>query len=94
MWLKSRSSEKEPAPTKLGGSLTGCDGARSISITILAPIADSEGDGQAGRRPCRSLEELKKKIKRQGMKFATLRPESISADLAALYLSVKRSQAL
>src|ERR1700732_2507700 len=32
MWLKSRSSEKEPAPTRLGGSLTGCDGTRSISL--------------------------------------------------------------
>ena len=41
-----------------------------------------------------SLDELKKKIERQGMKFATLRPEAISADLAALYLSVKRSQSL
>jgi uncharacterized protein (DUF58 family) len=38
--------------------------------------------------------ELKKKIERQGLKFAVLRPGSISADLAALYLSVKRSQAL
>jgi uncharacterized protein (DUF58 family) len=42
----------------------------------------------------RDRTELKKKIERQGMKFAVLRPESISADLAALYLSVKRSQAL
>jgi uncharacterized protein (DUF58 family) len=42
----------------------------------------------------RDRTELKKKIERQGMKFAILRPESISADLAALYLSVKRSQAL
>ena len=38
--------------------------------------------------------ELKKKIERQGLKFALLRPQNISADLAALYLSVKRSQAL
>jgi uncharacterized protein (DUF58 family) len=38
--------------------------------------------------------ELKKKIERQGLKFALLRPDSISADLAALYLAVKRSQAL
>jgi len=42
----------------------------------------------------RDRTELQKKIERQGMKFARLRPESISADLAALYLSVKRSQAL
>ncbi len=38
--------------------------------------------------------ELKKKIERQGLKFALLRPGNISADLAAIYLSVKRSQAL
>jgi uncharacterized protein (DUF58 family) len=38
--------------------------------------------------------ELKKKIERQGLKFATLRPDHISADLAALYLAIKRSQAL
>lgn len=38
--------------------------------------------------------ELKKKLERQGLKFALLRPKQISADLAALYLSVKRSQAL
>jgi hypothetical protein len=41
MWLKSRSIEKEAAPTKLGGSLTGCEGSRSISTTILPPIADA-----------------------------------------------------
>jgi uncharacterized protein (DUF58 family) len=38
--------------------------------------------------------ELKKKIERQGLKFANLRPENISADLATLYLSIKRSQSL
>jgi uncharacterized protein (DUF58 family) len=38
--------------------------------------------------------ELKKKIERQGLKFALLRPDSISSDLAALYLTIKRSQAL
>jgi uncharacterized protein (DUF58 family) len=42
----------------------------------------------------RDRTELKKKIERQGMKFAILRPENISADLAALYLSIKRSQSL
>src|SRR5713226_4544485 len=50
MWLNSRSREKEPARTRLGGSLMGCEGTRSISITILAPVTDSEGDGQGGRR--------------------------------------------
>src|ERR1022692_1128250 len=48
MWLKSRSIEKEAAPTKLGGSLTGCEGRRSISTTILPPIANSKADGQGG----------------------------------------------
>ncbi len=42
----------------------------------------------------RDRAELKKKIERRGVKFAVLRPGSISADVAALYLSVKRSQAL
>src|ERR1017187_1111416 len=41
MWSKSRSSEKEPIRTRLGGSWTGCEGTRSISITILSQIADS-----------------------------------------------------
>src|ERR1039458_3996769 len=45
MWPKSRSSEKEPVRTRLGGSWTGCEGTRSISITTLAQIADSGGDG-------------------------------------------------
>ncbi len=48
----------------------------------------------AGHLAFRDRTELKKKLERQGLKFAILRPESISADLAALYLSVKRSQAL
>lgn len=43
MWVNSRSREKEPARTRLGGSLTGCEGIRSISITILSQVADSEG---------------------------------------------------
>jgi uncharacterized protein (DUF58 family) len=42
----------------------------------------------------RDLTDLKKKVERQGLRFALLRPESVSADLTALYLSVKRSQAL
>jgi uncharacterized protein (DUF58 family) len=48
----------------------------------------------AGHLAFRDRLELKKKIERQGLKFALLRPDRISADLAALYLSVKRSQAL
>jgi uncharacterized protein (DUF58 family) len=42
----------------------------------------------------RDLTELKKKVERQGLRFALLRPEHIAADLAALYLAVKRSQTL
>ncbi len=48
----------------------------------------------AGHLAFRDRTELKKKLERQGIKFAILRPDNISADLAALYLSVKRSQAL
>jgi uncharacterized protein (DUF58 family) len=48
----------------------------------------------AGHLAFRDRTELKKKLERQGVKFAILRPDRISADLAALYLSVKRSQAL
>jgi uncharacterized protein (DUF58 family) len=48
----------------------------------------------AGHLAFRDRQELKKKIERQGLKFATLRPENISSDLASLYLAVKRSQAL
>jgi len=66
MWLKSRSSEKEPAPTKLGGSLTGCDGTRSISITILPPIWRSNGDGQGGHCACQSLERNGNTLLRYG----------------------------
>src|SRR5579862_2036602 len=50
MWLNSRSSEKEPARIRLGRSLTGCEGTRSIAVTILAPNRDCEVDGQGGRR--------------------------------------------
>src|SRR5471030_3195778 len=39
MWLNRRSSENEPTPIKLGGSLTGCDGTRSILVTILANLS-------------------------------------------------------
>src|ERR1035437_6946720 len=46
MWPKSRSSEKEPVRTRLGGSWTGCEGTRSISLTILAQIADSGATAQ------------------------------------------------
>ncbi len=42
----------------------------------------------------RDRTELKKKIERQGLKFALLRPENLSADVANLYLQIKRSQAL
>src|ERR1035441_3141364 len=35
MWLSRRSREKAPARTGLGGSLTGCGGTRSITVTIL-----------------------------------------------------------
>jgi uncharacterized protein (DUF58 family) len=48
----------------------------------------------AGHLAFRDRMELKKKIERQGLKFALLRPDNISADVAALYLTVKRSQAL
>jgi uncharacterized protein (DUF58 family) len=48
----------------------------------------------AGHLAFRDRTELKKKLERQGVKFAILRPDRISADLAALYLAVKRSQAL
>src|SRR5450756_1806143 len=37
IWLNRRSRENEPARTRLGGSLTGCGGTRSILIPILAP---------------------------------------------------------
>ena len=36
MWLNRRSRENEPARIRLGGSLTGCCGRRSILTTILA----------------------------------------------------------
>src|ERR1017187_10343317 len=35
MWLNRRSREKAPARTRLGGSLTGSGGTRSITVTIL-----------------------------------------------------------
>src|SRR5437016_3436315 len=54
MWLNRRSSENTPVRIRLGGSLTGCGGTRSISITILARLADSEGGGP--RRPPRNVE--------------------------------------
>ena len=49
---------------RLGGSLTGCDGTRSILITILPLLTHSGVGGQGGRRPCRSLERRKKSPKR------------------------------
>src|ERR1017187_5595075 len=47
-WIgpKSQSSEKEPVRPRLGGSWTGCEGTRSISITILSQIADSGATAQ------------------------------------------------
>jgi uncharacterized protein (DUF58 family) len=65
---------------------------------LFAGTAPSDTDDVyrrlAGHLAFRDRTELKKKIERQGLKFASLRPNNISADLAALYLSVKRSQAL
>ena len=60
------------------------------------PPADTDDIYQrlAGHLAFRDRTELKKKLERQGLKFAILRPGRISADLAALYLSVKRSQSL
>src|ERR1035438_10926288 len=49
MWLNSRSRSNGHARTRLGGSLTGCDGTRSILITILPLLTHSGGGGQ--RRP-------------------------------------------
>ena len=48
----------------------------------------------AGHLAFRDRMELKKKIERQGLRFAALRPGHISSDVATLYLAVKRSQAL
>src|SRR5450759_1106719 len=36
IWLNGRSGENEPARTRLGGTLRGCDGTRSIPIAVLA----------------------------------------------------------
>src|SRR5260370_3103057 len=49
IWLNRRSSENTPVRIRLGGSLRGWGGTRSISITILARLVDSEGGGP--RRP-------------------------------------------
>jgi uncharacterized protein (DUF58 family) len=48
----------------------------------------------AGHLSYRSRQELKKSLERKGVKFANLRPNQISADLATLYLRIKRSQSL
>ncbi len=64
MWLNRRSSENTPARTKLGGSFAGCGGTRSISTTILARLADSEGGGQGGRRPMSKTRRKKRTPKR------------------------------
>jgi hypothetical protein len=45
MWLNRRSSENPAVRIRLGGSLTGCGGTRSISIIILPRLANSEGGG-------------------------------------------------
>src|SRR5262245_1676019 len=38
IWLNRRSNENAPVRIRLGGSLTGCGGTRSISNTILARL--------------------------------------------------------
>jgi len=48
----------------------------------------------AGHLAYRNNLELKKSLERKGVRFAPLRHSQISADVAALYLQVKRSQAL
>src|ERR1035437_1096050 len=45
MWLNSRSRSNGHARTRLGRSLTGCDGTRSILITIL-PLLTHSGVGE------------------------------------------------
>src|ERR1035441_4954601 len=46
MWLNRRSRSNGHARTRLGGSLTGCDGTRSILITILPLLTHSGVGGQ------------------------------------------------
>ena len=50
MWLNSRSRSNGHARTRLGGSLTGCDGTRSILITILPLLTHSGAAVKGGRR--------------------------------------------
>ena len=68
--------------------------AQPLFAGELPAATDDVYQRLAGHLAFRDHMELKKKIERHGMKFATLRPDNISADLAALYLSIKRSQAL
>src|SRR5258706_15791159 len=64
MWLNSRSRSNGQTRTRLGGSLIGCDGTRSMMITILALLKHSGGDGQRRPSPMSKLRIKKKSPKR------------------------------
>src|SRR5471030_493628 len=57
MWLNSRSRSNGHARMRLGGSLTGCDGTRSILLTIL-PLLKHSGVGGQGRAKSAVLNTL------------------------------------
>ena len=69
-WLKSRSSEKEPDRIRSGGSSTGCEGTRSIAITILAPIRPGGGQESIARS------------EHEGLPTHCLRPHPCRADVS------------
>jgi uncharacterized protein (DUF58 family) len=68
--------------------------AQPLFVGDLPAGTDEVYQRLASHLAFRDRTELKKKIERQGLKFALLRPENLSADVANLYLQIKRSQAL
>src|ERR1039457_3995600 len=79
MWLNSRSRSNGHARTRLGGSLTGCDGTRSILITSL-PLLTHPGVGGQWRPPPMS----KPRKKKQSPKRVLALPDLERAKLAVL----------
>jgi uncharacterized protein (DUF58 family) len=68
--------------------------AQPLFAGTLPKDTDDVYQRLAGHLQYRNRQELKKSVERKGVRFATLRPGQISADLATLYLQIKRSQAL